>query len=187
MNKKPLFLIVAQSGTGKTTLANMLEEQCGLKQLESYATRAPRYEGETGHTFITEEEFANLKDIIVYTVYNQHDYGATAEQIDKSDVYIIDVPGIKTLLANYKTDRKIVIFYLSADIKTKIQRMRDRGDSDTKILDRIYNDNMFSWLEELEAVVSGYEHAKIIFINGNQSKDDVFDEVLSCINVYNKG
>ena len=186
MNKKPLFLIVAQSGTGKTTLANMLEEQCGLKQLESYTTRPPRYEGETGHTFITEEEFANLKDIIAYTVYNQYEYCATAEQIDESDIYVIDVPGVQTLLEKYKTDRKIVIFYLSADIKTKIQRMRERGDSDTKILDRIYNDNMFSWLEELESVVSGHEQTKIIFINGNQSKDDVFDEVLSCINVYRK-
>ena len=183
---KPLFLIVAQSGTGKTTLANMLEEQCGLRQLESYTTRAPRYEGETGHIFITEDEFENLENIIAYTVYNQFEYCATAEQLDKSDVYVIDVPGVKTLLEKYKRDRKIIIFYLSADIKTKIKRMKERGDSDSKILSRIYNDNMFSWLEELEKVVGNNKQAKIVFINGNQNKDDVFQEVLSYINVYSK-
>ena len=179
---KPLYLIVAQSGTGKTTLADMLEEKCGLKQVASYSTRKPRYEGEKGHTFISEEEFDALEDVVAFTVYNNHKYCATAKQLDEVDVYVVDIPGVETLLAKYKSDRKIIILYLSADIKTKIKRMKERGDDDSKILARIYNDNMFSWLEELEKVVGN--KAKIMFINANQDKDEVFREALDYINIY---
>ena len=179
---KPLYLIVAQSGTGKTTLANMLEEQYGLKQLESYSTRPPRYKGEGGHEFITDEEYSKLENIVAYTTYNQFEYCATAEQVDKSDVYVIDIAGIETLLERYKSDRPITIFYLSTDVKTKIKRMRDRGDDDSKILDRIYHDNMFSWLEELERVVGDNKRVKIIPIDAGQHKDGVLQEVVSYMN-----
>jgi guanylate kinase len=179
---RPLYLIVAHSGTGKTTLANMLEEQYGLKQLESYTTRAPRYEGEVGHEFITNEEYNKLENIVACTTYNQFEYCATAEQVDKSDIYVVDIAGIETLLERYRSDRPIVIFYLSTDIKTKIKRMKDRGDDDSKILDRIYHDNMFSWLEELERVVGNNKQVKIIPINAGQHRDDVLEEVVSYMN-----
>lgn len=183
---KPLFLIVAPSGTGKTTLADMLEEKCGLRQLESYTTRKPRYEGEKGHTFISDEEFDALEDIVAFTNYNGHRYCATASQLDKSQVYVVDIPGVESMLNSYNSNRTIRIFYLSANVHTKITRMKMRGDSDSKILNRIHNDHEFNWLEELEKVVGDDERAKIIFIDANKDKNEVFRDVLDYVNIYNK-
>ena len=52
-----ILLIVGASGTGKTTVANTLSKMFGMKQIQSYTTRPPRYEGEKGHIFVTDEEF----------------------------------------------------------------------------------------------------------------------------------
>ena len=181
---KPLFLIVAPSGTGKTTLAEMLEKWRGLKSVESYTTRPPRYAGETGHTFIDEDTFNKLENMVAFTNYNGHLYCATAEQLDKADTYVVDIPGVESLLKYYKSDRQIIIFYLSASVHTKISRMKARGDSDSKILNRIHNDHAFSWLEELEKVTDNDERAKIIFIDANNDKNKVFREVVDYINIY---
>ena len=56
MKNKFLILLIGESGSGKTTLANQLNKQYGLKILNSYTTRPKRYEDESGHVFITEEE-----------------------------------------------------------------------------------------------------------------------------------
>jgi guanylate kinase len=61
--RKPLFLLVGRSASGKSTVANMLEEQHGYKQVSSYTTRPPRYEGEVGHIFVNENEFKNLSEL----------------------------------------------------------------------------------------------------------------------------
>ena len=53
---KGIYLIVGKSGSGKTTLVEALKKY-GYTSIESYTTRPKRFEGETGHTFITEEEF----------------------------------------------------------------------------------------------------------------------------------
>ena len=49
---KNIYLIVVCSGSGKTAITEKLEELYNLKSIQSYTTRPPRYDGETGHTFI---------------------------------------------------------------------------------------------------------------------------------------
>ena len=57
-NRKPLIIcIVGESGSGKTTIAEYIEREHGIKMMESYTDRPMRYPGETGHTFVTKEEF----------------------------------------------------------------------------------------------------------------------------------
>ena len=50
-----IFLIVGCSGSGKTTITEQLEQKYGLKAIQSYTTRQPRYDGETGHIFVSDE------------------------------------------------------------------------------------------------------------------------------------
>ena len=47
-----ILLIEGESGSGKTTIADILSKKYGLSSIQSYTTRKPRYLGETGHTFI---------------------------------------------------------------------------------------------------------------------------------------
>lgn len=180
----PLFLFVGKSASGKTTAANHLEVKKGYKQVQSYTTRPPRFENEIGHIFVTEEDFNNLGELAAYTEYNGNKYGVTAKIIDESNIYVIDIPGIKTLLQNYHSDRKIIVFYFDASIRTRIDRMIDRHDSDMAIVSRIYNDEASDWHEELDEVIWNYNKlhdnlkpVELYSINANNSLDNVLGQI----------
>ena len=137
---KNLYCIVGRSGTGKTTLAEELERLYGYKSIESYTTRPQRFEGETGHIFVSPEEFRALGKMSAYTLYNGHEYGATPAQIDENDLYVIDIPGVKSLKQRYQGKKGIVVFGLIADEDIVRERMKKRGDSDEKIKERLCRD-----------------------------------------------
>lgn len=135
-----LILLVGKSGSGKTTLANELEKRCGLKQLRSYTTRKPRYQGETGHIFLSEKEFDGLEGIVAKTVFDGNRYAATKEQVDHADIYVIDVQGVKELLQKYKGRKEIKIVYLDVPAYIRFWRMVRRGDSLLQVVKRIFHD-----------------------------------------------
>lgn len=152
MNNKPLFLFVGKSASGKTTIANMLEAD-GYTQVSSYTTRPPRYEGEIGHTFVSDEEYDKLENIMASTLYNGYRYCTTLEQLQKVDLYVVDVEGVRTLLDNYdKLNRKIYVMYFSANVYNRINRMLSRNDSDTHIIGRLLNDEAEDWVTQLLAL-----------------------------------
>ena len=134
-----LYLIAGASGSGKTTIANMLEEKYGYRQLQSYTTRPPRSQNETGHIFITDVEFDNLQDIIAYTDYNNYRYCATAEQADNATLYVIDPAGVEFLKKNY-SNKPVKVITITSPIHTRINRMEQRGDNFSNIMERIVND-----------------------------------------------
>lgn len=154
----PLYLFVGKSASGKTTAAEVLEREHGFTSLQSYTTRPKRYENETGHTFIDDDTFDNLENIIAYTEYNKYRYCCTKDQIDHASIYVIDVPGVETLLDKYDSERQIVIIYFDASIRTRIDRMLDRHDSDMAIVSRLYNDEESDWLQDLNKLVWHYQN-----------------------------
>jgi guanylate kinase len=179
---KPLFLFVGRSASGKTTVANILESVGKYTQLQSYTTRPKRTEDEVGHTFISDEEFDKLENIIAYTEYNNHRYCATSEQIDAADIYVIDVPGVETLLEKYETERPIVVFYFDATVKTRIDRMLNRHDHDTAIVSRLHNDEASDWEDELNKLVWHHKNncgksVELRIIDANQNIDNVLVQV----------
>ena len=184
---KPLYLMVGRSASGKTTIANLLESRHELVQLQSYTTRPKRSEDEVGHTFISNEDFDRLKNIVAYTEYHGHRYCSTQEQIDAVDTYVIDVPGVETLLKSYKSDRPIIVVYFDATIRTRIDRMVDRGESDAFIVSRLYNDDEFDWKKELNKLAWHYKkqrgkNVEMYIIDANQDIESVLTQVISCTN-----
>lgn len=189
---KPLYLFVGRSASGKSTIANLLEEKHGYKQVSSYTTRPPRYEGEPGHIFITEEEFNNLGELAAYTFYNNHHYGTTFEQLKECDIYVIDVPGVESLLKKLKNDKRpIVVLYFEADVHTRITRMIDRHDSDMSIIARLLTDEEFDWIKRLNHLVWEYynivgKNVQLYRVDSNNSIDKVMEIALSFMQ-YDEG
>ena len=181
---KPLFLFVGQSASGKTSVADMLAYD-GYKQIASYTTRRPRYEGETSHTFITDEEFDNLTDIVAFTNYNGHRYCTTLEQVNNAHIYVIDPAGVSTLLGNYdKLNRVVYIMYFMADTYNRINRMMDRHDSDTQIVGRLLQDERTNWLDDIYEIKERYHDKlsiRVHVVNANQKLVDVYQDVKSFI------
>ena len=140
MKDKYIVLIVGESGSGKSTICDELTKRYGLKQVESYTTRPRRSEDEDGHTFISDEEFKELEGICAYTYFDNHHYCATREQIDNSDLYIIDPHGIEYFIKKYNGRKIPMVVYIYADKRTRRKRMANRGDKEHKIRQRIAHD-----------------------------------------------
>ncbi|MGF6375002.1 guanylate kinase [Clostridiales Family XIII bacterium PM5-7] len=127
--KKFIYLIVGVSGSGKTTVTDILVNTYGWKALDSYTTRLPRYKGETGHVFCTKEEFDKIEDKCAYTMFDGHEYCASTKQVDESDIYIIDPAGVDYFLKHYKGEREPVIVMLDISDRDSIINMTKRGDN----------------------------------------------------------
>lgn len=190
---KPLFLFVGRSASGKTTIANLLEEKYNYCQVNSYCTRKPRFDGEPGHIFVTEEEFKNLGEMAAYTYYNGNHYGTTFEQLEASDIYVVDVPGVESLLEKLKDDKRpICILYFKTSVYNRILRMLDRGDSDMMIISRLLQDEKDDWLKQLDSLVWKYSNifgkdVQLCNINANGNLQNVMELVLYYMKQYTEG
>lgn len=140
MNHKHIYLFVGPSGSGKTTIMKELKKLYGYIPISSYTTRPPRYEGEEGHIFVTEEEFDQLGEMAAYTKYHGYRYGVTSEIIDKSDLYVIDPEGVKYFKEHYHGNKKPIIIFINTDPSARLQRMKARGDSEADAYERLRND-----------------------------------------------
>jgi guanylate kinase len=185
----PLFLFVGKSASGKTTIAENLAARHGYSQVYSYCTRKPRFDGEIGHVFIDDDEFDNLRELVAYTEYNGFRYGTTAEQLDQHTIYVVDVPGVETLLQNYNTDRPVVIIYFDSTVHTRINRMLDRGDSDVAVISRLLQDEKDDWHKQLDSLVWRYAKLEnkivdLYQIDANKNLIEVMGQVLYYMNKY---
>lgn len=123
-----IFLIIGCSGSGKTAITEKLEELYHLKSIQSYTTRPPRYDGETGHTFVSNEEFDELTDYVAYTEFAGFRYCATAEQVENNDLYVIDPKGVKFFMKSYTGKKTPKIIYINSDLNVRYERMVKRAE-----------------------------------------------------------
>lgn len=144
-----IYCICGRSGSGKTTLADGLEAE-EFKVIQSYTTRPPRYAGETGHTFVSPDEFKTLGELVAYTKINGCEYGVPQKDVDENDIYVIDVVGIKELKEKYHGKKGICVIGLGLSEEGAASRMRRRGDSEENINKRLEHDKeAFAGVEEI--------------------------------------
>lgn len=184
-----LFLFVGKSASGKSTIANIIESKHFCPQVWSYTTRPQRHADEKYHIFVSDEDFNNLGELVAYTEYNGYKYGTTADQLDKCSIYVVDVPGVETLLQNYETDRTISIIYFDSTVHTRIHRMLDRHDSDMEIISRLLEDEKNDWYKRLDSLVWHYAKLEnkvvdLYQVDANKNQTEVIDQVLYYMNKY---
>ena len=180
-----IFLIVGCSGSGKTTITEQLEQRYGLKSIQSYTTRQPRYDGETGHTFVSDEEFDELTDMVAYTEFAGNRYCATAEQVENNDLYIIDPKGVDFFMKAYKGSKTPKIIFISSNLTTRYERMVGRAETKGKShqeaiessLTRIVND-----AGEFYDYIQGQAWIDYVCKNNSNDKlEDIVDKIFNYI------
>ena len=125
-NRKPLIIcIVGESGSGKTTIAEYIEREHGIKMLESYTDRPMRYPGETGHTFVTKEEFDSFShdDMIAYTEFGGHRYCCLKKDVLDFNTYVIDERGLLYLREHFSDLYEIRCMRVYASSNERIKRV----------------------------------------------------------------
>lgn len=142
MSNNFILALCGKSGCGKSTVEKELKALYGWKSVNSYTTRKPRFEGETGHLFISDSDFDKIReeDIMAYTEFDGNRYCSTSEQINDSQIYVIDPYGIEVLRNRYKGHKKIIVVYLYANDDILVSRMKKRGDTIDRIKKRVEND-----------------------------------------------
>ncbi len=190
---EPIFLFIGKSASGKTTIAKLLEQKHNCKQVCSYTTRKPRYENESCHIFVSQEEFDDLGELAAYTYYNGNHYGATYKQLEECNLYVIDVAGVENLLQKYQNNEKqICIIYFDSTVYTRINRMIDRHDSCAQIIARLLEDEKDDWYDQLNSLVWHYakienKMVELYKIDANKHLSEVMEQVLYYINKYKEG
>ena len=145
---KFIFLIVGCSGSGKTSITEQLEKRYGLKSIQSYTTRPKRYDDETGHTFVSNEEFDKLADMVGYTEFAGNRYCATAEQVENNNLYVVDPKGVDFFMKAYNGSKTPKVIFINSDLTTRYERMKSRAEENGSTymeavkssLERITND-----------------------------------------------
>ncbi len=141
-----VFVVVAPSGAGKSSLVNaLLAQDATLCLSVSATTRAPR-SGETDgkdYRFVTQADFAALQQadqLLEWAEVHGNFYGTPRDQIDQAihqgrDILLeIDWQGarqVKRLFA-----QTIGIFILPPSIQTLEQRLQQRGQDSQKVIQR---------------------------------------------------
>lgn len=135
-NKKPVIIcIIGESLSGKTTLADWIERQYGIKMIQSYTDRPRRSEDEDGHTFLTSEEFDLLReeDMIAHTKYGDYRYCCLKSDVQDENTYVIDEDGYLMLLSKHRNVYDIKSIRLKCDERVRVMRGTPTKDTIKRI------------------------------------------------------
>ncbi|HDR7922608.1 guanylate kinase [Bacillus paranthracis] len=140
--KKEIFILLGPSGSGKTTLGKTLEEKMGIPEVISHTTRKPRVGEVDGrdYYFVSNKTFDEL-DKIESVVYAGNSYCVSREEIDSKltmhdRIYVVtDINGAMQVKKAYSDI--VTIIFISLSLTRMGWRMFRRGDSFSKIKDRI--------------------------------------------------
>ena len=128
-----MILIVGRTSSGKDYFAERLTEK-GLSIVKSYTTRARRTPDEDTHIFVTEEEAAKITNKAATTIIKGHEYFGTTDQVENSDIYIIDPRGLYQITENMP-DESFLVVYVSADPEIRRQRAIARAMPSEELTD----------------------------------------------------
>lgn len=155
---KTIYLIMGESGCGKDSMVNTLCRRYGYSRVKSYTTRPSRrtHTDKLSHIFVNDKEFSELKELVAYTEFDGYRYGTTKEQLEESDLYIIDYAGIKYLEESYKGDCELKVVYITSSEVDRFLWLKKRYGGDAaateQAMHRIKHDRLAFNNEECRAI-----------------------------------
>ena len=139
-----MLVIIGASGSGKTEIARILENEYGFTKVVTCTTRPKRSEEKEGvdYHFLTEMEFKHKSannEFLETTIYNNYYYGTLYSDIKSNSILVLNPDGANALYKTFKDQLKV--YYLTTSVDIRRERMIHRGDNIRDINYRIINDN----------------------------------------------
>ena len=152
--KKEIILLLGKSGAGKDYFVSTFN----LKQIITNTTRPKRpYEIHGVHKYFHNEVIdLKSKNVVASTKRGDYYYWATVLDLYGGDVYIIDFPGVKTLLKNKTANTHFTfkIVYIDCPLWKRIRNMLKRKEPLKSICNRLLIDHKdFKGIEKYNPVV----------------------------------
>lgn len=124
--KPTIIAIVGASGSGKTYLSKLLQNELNVFLIVSYTTRSPR-EGEIeglDHYYIENAHRFSHLQMLSYTRFAEYEYFALEEQVppQKHCAYVVDERGLKYLKETKSNKFNIVSIRVESSIEILIKR-----------------------------------------------------------------
>ncbi len=169
-----MFVVVAPSGAGKTSLVNaMLRERDGIELSVSFTTRAPR-PGETNgreYWFVDRAEFERRRDegeFLEWAEVHGNLYGTSREWIAQRtaagvDIVLeIDWQGAAQVFAIFSD--AVGIFIAPPSLEALRERMRARGQDPEPVIERrmAAARGELAWADRFQYVIINQEFAKAL-------------------------
>lgn len=122
-SKPTVICIIGESGTGKTTVADFIRDNYTIPSIESRTTRAKRSEDESGHTFVSDEEFDSYKqeDMIAFTEFGGKRYCCLKKDVSIRNTYVIDEAGYLYLCEHFGGEFNIFSIRIRRYIEERIK------------------------------------------------------------------
>lgn len=127
------FLFIGRTASGKSEIARRVCKRLGLKQVKSMTTRPPRdneLNGESDHYFESQDEFDMMGSVygfVAETTINGYQYATTYDELERSDIYVIDPDGVKSLKEHCGDKFRFVEIYFRVPYNLAEARYVSRG------------------------------------------------------------
>ena len=183
--EKTIYCILGASGTGKTTLGNMIENKLNVPELISHTTREIG-KGETdGKTyyFVNDKEMKEVDKLEEAGYAGKHYALSKKEVLDKFNnnnkaFVVMEREGIKMLKERVKIlpfKVKVKVIYIYSTLKEIRERLYERNRNGTKAVEkRIKN------IEEKNEL-NNFDIADTVVLNKNNGLDEAFMDLKNYI------
>lgn len=152
-----MLVLMGKSGSGKTTIEDIMIHKYGMTRAISHTTRAKRDLDVDGvnYFFVSKEEMERMNqagELAERIEYLDNVYALCKEQCKTDRVVVVAPEGLKQLLA--KDDLDIFSVFIDVDREVRRERMLSRGDSEADVDKRVLNDDaIFDGTESMTTVV----------------------------------
>ncbi len=137
----------------------------GLHQTANYTTRKPRFEGETGYYFVSEEIFQEkFKHNEIIECYfrksNNAFYGIPAPT--QTGIIQSEIMGLVALRKwCFQHQIPFLSLYLDIDTETLLSRLQRRSDVNEKPEERLKEDEYYELFREYSDIVYDYNNTSV--------------------------
>ncbi len=161
---KQIYVVCGPGGAGKGTIVQqMLEDNPGLVLSRSWTTRTQRKgEPDDAYTFVTHEQFDEKlaeDGFLEWAQFLEHRYGTPHPPSDLDNDLILEIEVQGAAQVRKKAPDAVVIMVLPPSRIEQERRMRERGDSDEIVAQRLAKSDA-----ELAA---GYVLADLVLVNND--------------------